>query len=84
MLACFPVYGVEGPCWLLPDFDGWWNNGAYRGRLLEIVRTLETEPSMLGVRAHLVAAAAKAAKPRSVITQSSKAGHPLRRTGIIR
>jgi SAM-dependent methyltransferase len=53
------VYAVEGPCWLLADFDAWWDNGAYRDRLLQIARTLEAEPSLLGVSAHLVAAATK-------------------------
>jgi SAM-dependent methyltransferase len=53
------VYAVEGPCWLLPDFDVWWDNGAYRERLLEIARALEREPSLLGASAHLVAAATK-------------------------
>jgi ubiquinone/menaquinone biosynthesis C-methylase UbiE len=53
------VYAVEGPCWLLADFDAWWDNGAYRERLLQIARALEAEPSLLGVSAHLFAAATK-------------------------
>jgi ubiquinone/menaquinone biosynthesis C-methylase UbiE len=60
--ACFVVtgiYGVEGPCWLLPDFAKWWGHEEYRERLLRIARTLETEPSILGVSAHLVAVAEK-------------------------
>ena len=53
------IYAVEGPCWLLPDFDSWWTNDELRERLLGIVRALEREPSMLGVSAHLVAVATK-------------------------
>jgi SAM-dependent methyltransferase len=53
------VYAVEGPCWLLSDFDAWWDNGECRERLLQIARALETEPSLLGVSAHLVAAATR-------------------------
>lgn len=53
------IYGVEGPCWLLPDFAEWWDHEEYRERLLRIARALETEPSILGVSAHLVAVAEK-------------------------
>jgi SAM-dependent methyltransferase len=53
------VYAVEGPCWLLPDFDAWWDNGEYRERLLQIARALEKEPGLQGVSAHLVTAATK-------------------------
>jgi SAM-dependent methyltransferase len=53
------VYAVEGPCWLLSDFDTWWDNGEYRDRLLQVARALETEPRLLGVSAHLVAVATK-------------------------
>ncbi len=58
-LAVTGVYGVEGPCWLLHDFDACWNNEEYRERLQRIARTLEAEPSLLGVSAHLIAAAVK-------------------------
>ena len=53
------IYGVEGPGWLLPDIDEWWDNEAYRERLLQIARTLEAEPSLLRVGAHLIAVADK-------------------------
>ncbi len=55
--AAATVYGVEGPGWLLPDFDAWWDNGEHRGRLLHLARALEAEPCLSGVSAHLVAAA---------------------------
>jgi ubiquinone/menaquinone biosynthesis C-methylase UbiE len=53
------IYGVEGPSWLLSDFDAWWDSQEYRDLLLRIARTLETESSLLGVSAHLVAVAKK-------------------------
>jgi SAM-dependent methyltransferase len=53
------VYGVEGPCWLLRDFDDWWNDAERRNRLLQIARIVETEASLLGVSAHLMAVGRK-------------------------
>ncbi len=53
------IYGVEGPTWLAPDLDDWWNNEKQRQLLLRIARILETEPSLLGVSAHLMAVARK-------------------------
>src|SRR5688572_12967199 len=40
------IFGVEGPGWLLSDFDTWWENGEYRERLLQLARVLETESSL--------------------------------------
>jgi SAM-dependent methyltransferase len=53
--AAAGVYGVEGPAWLLSDFDTWWDNSEYRDRLLQLARALETEPSLLAASAHLIA-----------------------------
>jgi SAM-dependent methyltransferase len=53
--AAARVYGVEGPGWLVADFDGWWENGEYRDRLLQLARALETEPSLVAASAHLMA-----------------------------
>jgi len=49
------VYGVEGPGWLLSDFEAWWDDGACRERLMQLARALEVEPSLSGVSAHLMA-----------------------------
>lgn len=49
------IYGVEGPGWLLHDFDAWWEDEALRDRLLAIAASVETEPSLLGISAHLIA-----------------------------
>jgi SAM-dependent methyltransferase len=53
------VYGVEGPGWLVSDFNTWWDNSEYRDRLLQLARALETEPSLSGVSAHLMAVATR-------------------------
>jgi ubiquinone/menaquinone biosynthesis C-methylase UbiE len=47
--------GVEGPGWLLQDFDAWWSNVARRDRLMSLAQAVESEPSLLGVSAHLLA-----------------------------
>jgi ubiquinone/menaquinone biosynthesis C-methylase UbiE len=51
--------GVEGPGWLLQDFDSWWQVPARRERLLAMARALEAEPSLLGLSAHLLVIARK-------------------------
>lgn len=56
------VFGVEGPVWLLADFDRHWADAASRERLLQLARALEREPTLLGVSAHLIAAGRR---PRS-------------------
>src|SRR5262245_59398068 len=48
------VLGVEGPGWLLPDFDARWDDEAQRQDLLDVARALESEPSILGASAHLL------------------------------
>jgi hypothetical protein len=49
--------GVEGPGWLLQDLDRWWDDEKRRERPLAAARALEAGPSLLGVSAHLLAAA---------------------------
>ncbi len=49
------VLGVEGPGWMLPDFDGQWEDATLRQGLLDVARALEAEPSVLGASAHLLA-----------------------------
>jgi ubiquinone/menaquinone biosynthesis C-methylase UbiE len=50
---------VEGPGWLLPDFEDRWGDPERRSRLLAAVRALEAEPTLLGASAHLLAVAHK-------------------------
>jgi SAM-dependent methyltransferase len=57
------VFGVEGPCWLLPDFEARWNDLERRRDLLEVARLLEQETSVMGASAHLLAIGTKPGSP---------------------
>ncbi len=48
------VIGVEGPAWLLADFEDRWADDALRQDILDVARALESEASILGVSAHLL------------------------------
>lgn len=50
---------VEGPGWLLQNFDDHWNDGGRRARLMEAIRAVENVPTLLGVSAHWIAIARK-------------------------
>ena len=54
------VYGLEGPGWILPDVSDRLADPRSRADLLRIARLLESEPSMLGVSAHLLVVARRA------------------------
>jgi SAM-dependent methyltransferase len=58
-LADGQVLAVEGPAWLLQNFDAHWDDAGRRERLLDVVRRTEAEPSLLGASAHLLAVARK-------------------------
>jgi ubiquinone/menaquinone biosynthesis C-methylase UbiE len=49
------VFGLEGPGWILPDIEVRMADPARRAALLQVARMLETEPSVLGASAHLLA-----------------------------
>jgi ubiquinone/menaquinone biosynthesis C-methylase UbiE len=49
------VVGVEGPAWLVSDFDERWNDSLLRDDMMAVARALESEPAMIGVSAHLLA-----------------------------
>ncbi|MFL5495641.1 MAG: class I SAM-dependent methyltransferase [Gemmatimonadales bacterium] len=51
------VYGLEGPGWILPDVPERMADPDRRAALLGVARMLETEPSVLGSSAHLLAVA---------------------------
>lgn len=53
---------IEGPAWLLQNFDAHWNDTGRRERLLGAIRSVEREPSVLGISAHLLAVARKPAR----------------------
>jgi len=48
------VLAIEGPGWLARNFDHLWNDPAQREQLLECVRKVEREPSILGASAHIM------------------------------
>ena len=48
-------YGIEGPGWMMRDFDARWGDPARRATLLRVARLLELEPAMVGCSAHLLA-----------------------------
>jgi len=65
------LYGIEGPAWLLPDFDERWNNPERREIILRVARALETERSVIGCSAHLLAVGRKpnaGGKPLRILT----------------
>ena len=60
-LADAQLYGIEGPGWLLSDVEERMTDPRRRSDLLDVARRLETEPSLLGVSAHLLVVARKPA-----------------------
>jgi len=53
------VFGIEGPAWILPDFDERWRDPRRKLDLMTLARRLESEPSILGASAHLLAVGIK-------------------------
>ena len=49
------VLAVEGPAWLVTDLDSWLDEPNARQCLLEMLRRVEAESSLLGASAHLLA-----------------------------
>lgn len=49
------IFGLEGPGWLLSDFDAHWADARMRELILNSARAVETEPTLLGVSPHLMA-----------------------------
>ena len=64
------VYAVEGPGWLAPGVEERLADPARRERVLAAIRRVETEPSLLGASAHLLAVAHRAGgRPGSAETK---------------
>jgi SAM-dependent methyltransferase len=65
-LRAVSVRGVEGPGWMLLDFDDRWEDEALRAEMLDIGRKLESEPSIVGASAHLLAVGSRPLHGRAV------------------
>lgn len=48
------IVAVEGPAWLLQNFDEHWRDPARRAQLLDVIRSIESEPSLIGASAHML------------------------------
>jgi ubiquinone/menaquinone biosynthesis C-methylase UbiE len=48
------LYGIEGPGWILPDFEQRWNDQERRETLLRVARRIESDPAMIGSSAHMM------------------------------
>lgn len=53
------LLGVEGPGWLMPDFDARWADPVLRADMLDVAGKLESERTLLGASAHLIAVGRK-------------------------
>ena len=51
---------IDAPGWLAANFDERWADPARRNRLLDLVRSVEHEPDLIGVSPHLLAIGRKA------------------------
>jgi ubiquinone/menaquinone biosynthesis C-methylase UbiE len=52
---------VEGPAWTLPDLGQWLEDEARRRKLLDAIRRVQAEPSLLGSSAHILVVARRPA-----------------------
>lgn len=58
-LAVVDMQGVEGPFWMLRNFDEHWSDPERRDRLIAAAERLGKEPALLGASAHLMAVGRK-------------------------
>ena len=58
-LAHEETLAVQGPGWLVPEFEERWKDERQRQVLLTVIRWMEKEPVALGMSAHLMAVARK-------------------------
>lgn len=53
-LSVLALVGIEGPGWHVSGFAEAWGDPALRGAILEAVRLVEREPTLIGLSAHLM------------------------------
>lgn len=51
---------MEGPGWIVSDFEARWADRTLRDDIMNVARALETESSIVGASAHLLAIGRKA------------------------
>lgn len=61
--TCRAVLGLEGPGWIVSNFDERWADTRKREDLLRVARALEREESIVGLSAHLLAVGTKEEEP---------------------
>jgi hypothetical protein len=49
------ILAIEGPAWSTALFRDAWNDSEQRGKLLEFLSLIESEPSLRGASAHVMA-----------------------------
>ena len=49
------MLAVEGPAWLFESVEGYWTDPDLRSVVLELIRKVEADPSILGMSAHILA-----------------------------
>ncbi|HEY4907165.1 MAG TPA: methyltransferase domain-containing protein [Candidatus Acidoferrum sp.] len=59
------IIAVEGPVWVMGNFANHWNDPKKRALLLEFLRTIEEERTLLGATAHMIAIGKKTTRGRS-------------------
>ncbi|MEW6733100.1 MAG: class I SAM-dependent methyltransferase [Acidobacteriota bacterium] len=50
---------IEGMAWLLPNFEEYWQDQEQREVLLNTIRTIESEDTIIGISAHIMAVGRK-------------------------
>jgi hypothetical protein len=50
---------VQGPAWLFRSVESYWSDPDQRAVVLDLIRKVEAEPSILGMSAHILAIGTK-------------------------
>jgi hypothetical protein len=58
-LVHLETLAIEGPDWIVPEFEERWKDERQREVLLQVVRWMERESAALGMSPHLMAVAQK-------------------------
>jgi hypothetical protein len=58
-LTHLETLGIEGPAWVVPEFEVCWADERRREILLKLARWVERESTLIGMSPHLMAVALK-------------------------